>query len=136
MPAENNTGQSEKCNNDSTLLANGSLVLNNDETLQVETTAIAKKHSKTNAASLGPFCETSFNRTTEIITHEFIFKLLQSTGLPSDACKHMAKAAYRKSSNKKMGCTIKFCITFANAKKYSETDLSTQHIIEFMQNVL
>ena len=135
MPAENNTGQSEKCNNDSTLLANGSLVLNNDETLQVKTSAIAEKHGETNAASLGPFCETFFNRTTEIITREFIFKLLQSTGLPSDACKHMAKTAYRKSLNKKMGCTIKSWITFTNVKKYSKTDLSTQHIIEFMQNL-
>ena len=87
----------EKCDNDSSVLANSSLVLENDANVRNKSNNFPKKHSKVNVSSMGQINSSSAESQNADITGEFrsLFQLLQSAGFPTESCEHMPKACYR-----------------------------------------
>ena len=135
MFAENNTGQSTERHDGGTLLANSSLVYNINEALQEKTTDSPKKYSKTYVSTMGSGNQAPSDRKNEVVTCEFMFKLLQSTGLPLESCKHITQASYRNGSVRRMGTGIKAWQDFAGKEGISETDLSFENIPAVLQHM-
>ena len=111
------------------------MVCNINEALQEKTIDSPKKHSKTYVSTMGPGNQAPFDRKNEVVTCEFMFKLLQSTGLPLESCKHIANASYRNSLVRRMGTGIKAWKDFAGKEGISETDLSFENILAVLQHM-